>query len=234
MSEKTSFEALVHIYSSRLHSTAAYITKNPYVAEDIVQEAFLALWKKREEIVLDNPGGWLYMVVYKLACKHLKKESRRARLHTALRVTKPGSYTEVEERLIDQEKMAALNKVCSRLPLMQEKVYRLSRQEGLSRNEIASHLNISPNTVKVHLQRAAQYIKDHIGVACLLFTFFIFNNIFFKTGNTNTGFRELYKVKSTHEKKSPTYDTPESFSYHPCSFPVSQRPCATRLCATLP
>src|SRR5690349_15038470 len=108
--DQIAFNEAVHIYSPRLLSTAAYITKNTHVAEDIVQEAFLALWKKRGEIPPGDSGGWLYRVVCKLAFKHLKKESYRARLHASLRITKPGFYTEVEEHLIYQEGMTAFDK----------------------------------------------------------------------------------------------------------------------------
>jgi RNA polymerase sigma-19 factor, ECF subfamily len=199
---KTAFPEIVEMYSSRLILVVFNITKSRQAAEDIVQETFVILWQKQTEIISGNLGGWLYKVASHLAYKHLRKESRRRYVSHSLWKDKTGHYYDVEERLINKESFAHLDKVIDHLPEKQKVVYRLSREKGLKRDEIACHLNISPNTVKVHLLRALQFIREHVAVICLFLGFFIFNNLFFKGGNTMKVPVDLYKVKHSNDIKN--------------------------------
>jgi hypothetical protein len=79
-------------------------------------------------------------------------------------------------------------------------VYRLSREQGLSRDEIACQLRISPNTVKNHLQKAVQFMKEHIQTVGLVCAFFVFYNLFFVSGSTKAPFKDLYSKEGKVSK----------------------------------
>lgn len=54
-----------------------------------------------------------------------------------------------------------LESLIKQLPPQQRIVYKLSRLQGLSRQQIASQLHISPHTVKNHLQQATRFINAY-------------------------------------------------------------------------
>ncbi len=89
------------------------------------------------------------------------------------------------------------------MPRKQQEVYHLSREEGLRRNEIATQLNLSPNTVKVHLLRAVQFMKEHIACILLFMLFFAFNNLIFRKSNTKTRSGDLHSIKQIIDKDLP-------------------------------
>ena len=187
------FTQIVENWSAHLQHTAFQITKNKQVTEDIVQEAFLELWKHRAKIIPENPVGWLSKAVTHLALKHVRKKTVQLRVFKALSHEKNSCYSNVEERLIGKESELLLNSAISKLPSQQQIVLHLSKEIGLRRQEIAAQLQISPNTVKVHLLRAMQFVKENI---CFILLFSIFcacNNLFFKSSNTDARFRDLYK-----------------------------------------
>lgn len=189
------FTQIVENWSAHLQHTAFQITKNKQVTEDIVQEAFLELWKHRNKIIPENPVGWLSKAVTNLALKHVRKTTVQLRVFKALSHGKRSCYSNVEEHLIGKESELLLNSAISRLPSQQQIVLHLSKEIGLKRQEIADHLQISPNTVKVHLLRAMQFVKENI---CFIFLFSIFcacNNLFFKSSNTDERFTDLYKAE---------------------------------------
>jgi len=198
---ETAFNEIVQLYSGKLLAIAVYVTKDPQTAEDIVQEAFLKVWEKRIDIIPETVGSWLCTVTYNLAFKHLRRESLKAQIYTSLRNNSNEFYSQVEERLLQKEKKWFLDKTFNRLPPQQQLVYKMSCREGLSRNEIADVLNISPNTVKNHLTRAVQFIKENVVAFSLLMIFFVFNNIFFKNGSTTPDLKDIYKVKPAANKK---------------------------------
>lgn len=191
------FTGIVQEYSSTLFIVAYRITRNRQISEDIVQEAFLRLWQQRERLSADNPGGWLYRVVANLGINHLRRSSRQLQLLNRLRTEKQVCYPDAEERLLNKEKQKQYNRAFNQLTRKQQEVYRLSREEGLKRNEIAILLNLSPNTVKVHLLRAVQFMKEHIAMIILFVLCFLFNNLFFQNGNTNHARRSLHNAEGS-------------------------------------
>ena len=190
------YTKLVENWSPHLQYTAWQITKNKQVAEDIVQEAFLALWKQHAKIIPDNPVGWLIKVVTNLSARYLKKKNIQIRIYNTLREEKSTSCHDVEEYLILKEKKALLNETFKQLPTQQKIILHLSKNLGLRRVEIAACLQLSPNTVKVHLQRAMQFMKEHLTCMIIISMLFICNNIFSNRSNTNDEIGELYTTRN--------------------------------------
>lgn len=189
------FTKLVHNWTAHLQYTSWQITKNRQVAEDIVQEAFLALWQQRAKIIPENPVGWLIRVVTNLSVKHLRDKNIQVRIHKVLSEHNNTSCTHVEENLIGKEKHVLLKQIFNQLPSQQKIVLHLSKEKGLRRAEIAACLHLSPNTVKVHLNRAVQFMKDNLTCICIIILLFICNNIFFKKSNTKDDLMELFNKR---------------------------------------
>lgn len=194
------FNQIVQSHSAILFASVIRITNNQQTTEDIVQDTFLRLWENRLSLKNDNIGGWLYRVAVNLAYKHLRSESCKTRIHTSLQTAYQQACNEVEDRIIQKENTVFFTKVYNRLPEQQQAVYLLSNDEGLSRNEIAAHLNISPNTVKNHLSRAVRFLREHIKYASVFLLFVILNYIFFKTGSTKSDPVDLLKVQERNKK----------------------------------
>jgi RNA polymerase sigma-70 factor (family 1) len=196
--DEAAFNDVVQTHYDTLMRTAVHITGHQQSAEDIVQEAFLKLWQYRNKIVPYNMGGWLHTVATHLAYKHIKKE-KRSSVYVKLNKAQQDWHTDVEDSLLLKESQVTYHVACMRLPEKQQTVYRLSREQGLSRDEIACKLGISPNTVKNHLLKAVQFMRDHIQTCGWLIVFVTFNNFFFYPGSTKTRSRDLY---SREEKAS--------------------------------
>jgi RNA polymerase sigma-70 factor (family 1) len=199
--DEKAFNRIVQSHSDTLMRTAMHLTRHQQSAEDIVQEVFLRLWQHRNKIVPYNTGGWLHTVTTHLAYKHIKK-SRRNSIYAKLNNTQQDWHTDVEDLLLQKESQNTYDAACMRLPERQQTVYRLSREQGLSRDEIACQLSISPNTVKNHLLKAIQFMKGHIQTCGLLIAFVSFNNLFFISNSTKPRSRDLYNREGKMTRKS--------------------------------
>lgn len=197
------FTGIVQSHSSQLFFVAYRITKDRQVAEDIVQEAFLRLWKHRVKIIHGNPGGWLYRVVNHLGYRYVKRSCLHVQAIHELSATTGAHSCDVEENLISKENDELLGQLLQRMPPKQKMVYHLSREEGLRRNEIASRLHLSPNTVKVHLHRAVQFMKENIACVILFALFFFLNTFIFRSSNTKTVPGDLNSIRQVIEKELP-------------------------------
>ncbi len=191
LSQENIFKEMVELYTPKLLPVLYAITKCMHTAEDILQDSFLKLWSRREDMTYDNPGGWLYRVATHEAYKHLKKEARYLKEADLSKVVDKPLPDEGENRLLYKEQLQQFENILIRLPQMQRKVYWLNREAGLNRNEIASFLNISANTVKVHLMRAHRFVKSNMTMICI---FCFFNIFYFNISNTKTLHEDLYII----------------------------------------
>jgi RNA polymerase sigma-70 factor (ECF subfamily) len=84
-----------------------------------------------------------------------------------------------EEAIDVKEMQEMINIAVEQLPEQQKKVYKLSRKEGLTAEEIAAQMNLSHKTVKNHLTEALHFIKEKLqhspGAAIALIIFLMKN-----------------------------------------------------------
>lgn len=167
--DEKAFEKVFHHYFPFMVSFVLKITHTRHTAEEIAQEAFLRLWKRREEFQQDsNLRAWLFKVAANLAFDHLKKEANHNQLIRFYH-HRPGDYDDTEKMVDVKESKTIIAHVVNNLPEQQKLAYRLSREDGLSHQEIADKMSISVNTVKNHITKALQKIKQAINNAAHLF-----------------------------------------------------------------
>jgi len=77
------FEAIVSFYEVRLIRYVARIVNNQDLAQDVVQDAFVRLFRNWKDELVPGPkiSGWLYRVAHNRAVDLVRKQSRRSELH---------------------------------------------------------------------------------------------------------------------------------------------------------
>ncbi|WP_159456236.1 RNA polymerase sigma-70 factor [Chitinophaga eiseniae] len=143
-------------------------------AKDIVSEVFLQLWKTREFLnEVKSISAYLYVATRNRSLNHLKKQKRNEKkLQLAYeKQLEETSYEDTLQNVFNAEVVRMLHKAILTLPPECTKVVQLNI-EGLSTNEIALQLGISPSAVSHQKARAIRLLRGKIvpGVVlvCLL------------------------------------------------------------------
>jgi RNA polymerase sigma-70 factor (ECF subfamily) len=128
---------------------AARVLGDRAEAEDVAQEAMLRLWRAAGGWRQDGaaePATWLYRVVANLCVDRLRKGGRAEPLHDpdAAADAAPGA----EARMVDADRMAALDAALAQLPERQRQAVVLRHIEGLSNPEIAEILDVGVEAVE--------------------------------------------------------------------------------------
>ena len=138
----------------------------PETAEDVVQEAFLALFRHlRGGGARDNLRGWLVLVSYRLALRHRERLARLQRHESAWAseivdaVTDPTD--DPEAQLATREHQGRLQSVFRALPERERQCLSL-RAEGVRYREIARTLGISLGTVAKSLTYAITRLSNSV------------------------------------------------------------------------
>lgn len=160
--DESAFESIYNKYADRVYSLAFLFLKDSGWSEDVVQEVFVKLWKSKSNLQKDG-DLWLYLYVLTKR-ESLNKVRSISRSNNAFeRLWKNiSSLSECShEKLVGKEFSNHIDNLITKLPPRQQDIFALSRFEGLTHQEIANKLNISPNTVKNHMVQALKMIREH-------------------------------------------------------------------------
>jgi RNA polymerase sigma-70 factor (ECF subfamily) len=152
--DEDAFRGLFRRYAPTAISLARRVARQPYLAEEIVQEAFLALW--RNPVAYDPSRGsvrsWLMGMVHHRAVDAVRREeSQRRRAEEAkasdVVVVEDPAEAVVEEVGAPQER-ETVRAALQGLPAEQRQVIELMYFGGLSQSRIAERLELPLGTVK--------------------------------------------------------------------------------------
>lgn len=157
------FRAFFYRYNTKVFQFAFHIIREQTEAEEITQDVFLKLWLARETLdSIINPDTYLFVMVKNRALDQLDKQATRNKLKIEL-TNDNSTYSNLTEEEVDYwESKKLIADAVEKLPLYQRLVFQLSKDNGLSRDEIAERLKISPNTVKNHLGSAIKFIRQYL------------------------------------------------------------------------
>ncbi|HYF31609.1 MAG TPA: RNA polymerase sigma-70 factor [Chitinophagaceae bacterium] len=159
--DEKALASLYQLFSKRLLHFATLLTRSAALAEEIVEDTFVKLWSRREEIrTIANLNVYLYVAV--------KNRSLNAIAHKARElVSIPFDHLEIDigqqacdpyTLLITSEMMQRMQQAVDALPARCKMIFKLVRQDGLSYKEVADILNISVNTIDVQMAIAVKKI----------------------------------------------------------------------------
>ena len=136
------------------------MTGHAELSEDIVQEVFVRLWMNREKLsTVENFNGYLYRLQKNPVLDTLRREEKERAVCQKYFFDKDKPVVTVAEIFEKKEWLQKVENLINTLPQQQQRVYRLSREKGLKRGEIASLLKISRFTVKCHLHKALKFLR---------------------------------------------------------------------------
>jgi RNA polymerase sigma-70 factor, ECF subfamily len=169
------FDAIYNKYCHKLHQFVFMYLKQEEDAEGIVQEVFIKIWESRSKIdIYASFESFLFTIAYNATMSLLRKRLSETKSREYL---KSLQQIDSADQVIDEIQFKELNnKVQSLLDGLtqrQRDIYLLSREEGLTHEEIAEKLNISKSTVNNHLVTIIKYLRSHIDKSLIVNILFI-------------------------------------------------------------
>ncbi|MEZ5056350.1 MAG: RNA polymerase sigma-70 factor [Saprospiraceae bacterium] len=160
----------------RLCLVAIRVVKDGTAAEDIVQEVFCELWKKRNELnITSSLFGYLKRSVFNKSLNYIKKKN-------IFSEEEPEEYQTISNEALSDEVLAAtelekaMNLAIDNLPEKARIPFCLNRYEEMTYPEIAEKLGVSVKTVEYQMSKALQILRKaaepFLSLALLLSNFF--------------------------------------------------------------
>ena len=160
--DEKGYAYLVKTYYKRLFIYALGLTRNEKDAEDIVQNVFLSIWKKRASLdSTKSIKSLLYKSVYNEFIDQYRKKGRLQNIATA--------YYDSLNYVVSDENQDSLKNMLSiveegieKLPKRCKETFLLSKKEGLNNREIADYMGTSIKTVEVQITKAFKILRKEL------------------------------------------------------------------------
>ncbi|SHF39386.1 RNA polymerase sigma factor [Pedobacter caeni] len=166
------FTEIYDRYWGILYRHARKILYNDDEVSDIIQEIFVNLWTKGQELELSSSlSSYLYAAVRNRIFNYLDHGKIKEKYISSLgSFLLNGEYT-TDNRIRENELAALIEKEIAALPEKMREVFELSRKSNLSYKEIGEQLGLADSTVKNQISKAIKILRLKFGGLALLYLF---------------------------------------------------------------
>lgn len=131
-------------------------------AEDVILEVFFKMWQSRKSLEIHTSlVSFLYISVKNRIHDHYRKKNKYVYMPIDVIQDEPAPYYYTPDlQLVYKELSIEIDQMINLLPERTQLIFRMSRQDYLTYEDIACLLNISVNSVKTHMYRAIKFLKE--------------------------------------------------------------------------
>lgn len=171
---KDAYQELFERYAPRIFQFAHSYLKNEADAEELVQDVFMKIWEKRKTLdATQNIKSFIFKIAINTIYDFIRRKNVENAFNDFVKTNHESNSNSTWDTVIVNEMLGTLKELVAQLPEHCRKIYRLSKEKGLSNDEIAQKLGISKRTVENQLYRATAFLKKHFknesAVALLFF-----------------------------------------------------------------
>ena len=173
------FERLYNMYSGKLYNFIMRISPgNQYMAEEVVQSAFIRVWEVRERVEPESSFiSFLCTIAKNLLMNMYQRQTVEYVYNEYLKNTGVDRDSQTEESIDLRFLNEYIDSLAEELPAQRKKIFILSKRQNYTNKEIAEMMGISESTVATQLSLAVKFMREQLmkhydKIVALLFAFF--------------------------------------------------------------
>lgn len=146
-------------FHPKLYRIAFALTENPKDAEDILQDVYLKLWNKRNNLAnVKNYEAFCITVTKNLSLDFLRSKKNKQKTNDVENISLISDSPEND--FINQDELDKIIVLIEKLPEKQKQIIRLRGIDGCTLEEIEEITGLNAVNVRVQLSRARKIIKE--------------------------------------------------------------------------
>ncbi|OMP79455.1 RNA polymerase subunit sigma-70 [[Flexibacter] sp. ATCC 35208] len=156
------FNALYQAYSKPIWLRILRLVKDKDIADELLQEVFINIWKNRQQIDLEKSfKAFIYTVAQNLVYNYFRKNASDSNLLQNLLLQSPQHYMNVEQLMEERELKRLLDEAIDQLSPQRKRAFILCKVEGRSYGEASKIMGVSIATINSHITQSMQFLKEY-------------------------------------------------------------------------
>jgi len=149
------YNQCVDKYADALYGFAHKYLRDPFEAENVVQNTFEKLWVRLDKVELSTAKAFMYKITYNNCIDIIRKSKREVTMEDSLaeKHAHNDQYSDV---------MEIVQKAVDNLPVNQKSVVMLRDYEGYDYRSIAEITGMTEAQVKINIFRARKFLKGYL------------------------------------------------------------------------
>ncbi len=171
--DDAAFREIYDRYVKTVYQTGLRYLRSDDLANDVVQEVFCSLWDRREHFLhVRSLEGYLVTMTHHQIYRLFRKWAAETKGREMYAERRESAFNDTDFRILSSQYEEILEELVDRLPPQQKQIFRMARKEGMTHEAIARELNLSQGTVKNHMVRALQFLRQnlspHVGMYLMI------------------------------------------------------------------
>ena len=159
--DERAFARLLRLFGDTVFSQAIAFVKSAPQAEELTQDIFMRVWRSREKLVeIESFENWLFII-----SRNLIFDSFKTRVNSPLPFAGSGPHTDMltpDLQTEHRDTYQLLLRGIDQLPEKRRQVFRMSRLEGMTHEQIAQTLGIHKVTVAQYIVKSLSFLKSFL------------------------------------------------------------------------
>ncbi|SDF19231.1 RNA polymerase sigma-70 factor, ECF subfamily [Pricia antarctica] len=164
-SNRKAFQKLFDLYWQQMFIAAKSVVLDEDVAKDIVQDIWLNIWQGRNSLDIQNFEGYMFKSVHYGCFKYLRDNNFTSTHTQAINPLQFSVAADIESRYDLEDTQLVIETTLQAMPSRCQEIFRLSRFDDTSNDEIALKLGVSKRSVENQISLALKSIRQNLILA---------------------------------------------------------------------
>jgi RNA polymerase sigma-70 factor (ECF subfamily) len=171
------FKEIYNRYWKKLYHTALAKTHTQQIAEELVQTIFMAVWEKRATAPIEQLESYLMRAMKYKIINYIQSVLVKEKYLKVINEDIIKEENDSEALALLHELNLAIHTAIEKLPAKTKAIFKLSREENHTIQEIAQLMNLSEKAVEYHITQSLKLMRLHLKDFMVLETFFVLHQL---------------------------------------------------------
>jgi RNA polymerase sigma-70 factor (ECF subfamily) len=159
------FADVYRAYWQKLYSIAYNYVRDKATAQELVQDVFVKLWLKRNEVTeIENAEAYLFKCLKNKVYDHFDRVACQKKLSKYKLENLKEEHYPVDETVAFNEAMSVISDELEKMPVKTRTIFRMSKFDSYTNDEIANEMHLSGKAVEYHITQALKKLRVRLAV----------------------------------------------------------------------
>jgi RNA polymerase sigma-70 factor (ECF subfamily) len=163
--DELAFKHIFELYKNNVYRFVVKFVYSKADAEEIVQDTFFTIWQKRDNLPnIEHPRNYIYTIVRNKTYNYLNQVAKNKKLLAQLWANMQIDSNNIEDLTDLKDSEILINNGLQNLSQQKQQIFKMSREAGLSHEEIAEQIGLSKSRVKNIIVEILKYLRHYLSL----------------------------------------------------------------------